>query len=69
MKATLTFMLPDEGPEFRDACQGQAAVSLLRDIDHHCRSLIKHSDLDRDTKNELDAIRRMIREDARVTLE
>lgn len=44
MRATLNFTLPDESDEFDDALQGHAAVSLLWEIDSHCRALIKYGE-------------------------
>jgi hypothetical protein len=44
MKATLTFTLPDEQGEYDAARLGRDALTVLWDIDQHCRSILKHGD-------------------------
>lgn len=40
--ARLTYRLPDEEREFAAACQGEAALALLAQIDSRCREVIKY---------------------------
>lgn len=44
MRATLNFSLPDDADEFDAALQGRTALSLLWEIDNHCRSVVKYMD-------------------------
>jgi hypothetical protein len=44
-RATLTFRLPDEESDFRDAVDGWRAKCVLRSLDEHLRSQIKHGEL------------------------
>lgn len=60
MKATLSFALPDEEPEFRAAIQGREAKSTLRQIDQRCRSILKHGDPSEETAALAEEIRQMI---------
>jgi hypothetical protein len=60
MKATLTFTLPDEQPEYDAARLGRSALATLWDIDQHCRSLLKHGDPSEETASLAEAIRGMI---------
>jgi hypothetical protein len=69
MKAFLKFDLPDDQSEFDAALQGGYARSLLWDIDQHCRSLLKHGDPTPEARELAEAIRQMIHEDHRVTLD
>lgn len=68
-KATLSFTLPEEQPEFTAALEGQAARALIWDIDQHCRGLIKHCDLSEETDRQLQEIRDMIRNAHGITIE
>ena len=68
-KATLSFTLPEEQAEFKAAVEGQAARSLLWEIDQHCRGLIKHGDLPEEIDRHLQEIRDLIRYAHGITLE
>jgi hypothetical protein len=68
-KASLTFDLPEEQTEFSAAVQGQDARILLWEIDQHCRNTIKHTDPPAEVRAALEAIRELIRQDTRVSLE
>ena len=68
-KATLSFALPEEQSEFTAAVEGQAARSLIWDIDQHCRGLIKHGDLPEEFDRHLQEIREMIRNAHGITIE
>jgi hypothetical protein len=56
-RATLTFRLPDEESEFRDAADGWRAKSVLRSLDEHLRSQIKHGELSHDVEVALQELR------------
>lgn len=60
--ATLRYTLPEEQAEFDAARQGQAARSVLWDIDQHCRSLLKHGEPTKEQASLAEEIRQMIRE-------
>lgn len=60
--ATLRYTLPEEQAEFDAARQGQAARSVLWDIDQHCRSLLKHGEPTKESGELAERIREMIRE-------
>jgi len=68
-RATLTFKLPEEEPEHRNALEGAAAKALLWDIDQHCRSIVKHGDPSDETRELAELIRRMIYDSSGVTME
>jgi hypothetical protein len=68
-RATLTFTLPDEQSDFDAAREGQAARSLIWQIDQHCRSVMKHGSPDAATRALAGDIRQMILDEAGVTLE
>ena len=44
-RATLTYDLPDEQPDFRAAIAGREALAVLHEIDYLCRSKLKHGEL------------------------
>ncbi len=67
--ATLTYTLPDEQAEYDAAREGQAARSLIWQIDQHCRSLLKHGNPDAATRVLAGDIRQMILDEAGVTLD
>ncbi len=67
--ATLTFTLPDEQSDFDAAREGQAARSLIWQIDQHCRSVMKHGNPDAATRALAGDIRQMILDEAGVTLD
>jgi hypothetical protein len=60
MRASLNFTLPDDDYEVHAALSGQQALRALSDIDHKCRSLIKHGDADSETIDLAETIRNMI---------
>lgn len=60
MKATLTFALPDEQGDFDAARLGRQALLVLREIDQHCRSLVKHGEPPQEVRELAEEIRRMI---------
>jgi hypothetical protein len=69
-RATLTFKLPDEQPEFETACQASAAKSLLWDLDQHCRSILKYEAEPHEERCRLaEEIREMIRAAEGVSIE
>ena len=43
-KLTITYTLPDEQAEFDAARLGRAALTVLWEIDQHCRSIVKHGE-------------------------
>lgn len=57
---TFTFDLPEDHAEFDAARLGRTALSVLWDIDNHCRSVLKHGEPSDETAAILEAIRRMI---------
>lgn len=59
-RVTISFSLPDERIEHRDAMNGPAAVGALIEIDHFCRNALKHKDHDEDAMEILRQIREMI---------
>lgn len=64
---TLRFALPDEQAEFDAAREGQAARSLLWEIDQRLRSLCKHGEPTEAERRLAEEIREMIREAQGVT--
>jgi hypothetical protein len=60
-RATLTFRLPDDEPEFRDAVDGWRAKSVLRSLDEHLRSQIKHGELSDEVEVVLQELREWMR--------
>ena len=60
--ATLRYRLPDEQAEFDAARQGQAAKSILWDIDQRLRSLLKHGEPTKEEARLAEEIRQMIRD-------
>ena len=67
--ATLTYDLPDEQGEFDAAREGQAARSLIWDIDQYLRGIVKHGDPNRFRRELAEEIRGMIRDAQGVTLD
>ena len=43
-RLTITYQLPDEQAEFDAARLGRAALTVLWEIDQHCRSVVKHGE-------------------------
>ena len=66
---TLTYTLPDEQSEFDAAREGQAARSLIWEIDQRLRALCKHGQPPQETRELAEEIRQMIREAPGVTLD
>jgi hypothetical protein len=60
--ATLRFRLPDEQAEFDAARQGSEAKAVLWEIDQYCRSVCKHGEPSKETREHLEHIRRLIGE-------
>lgn len=60
MKAILRFDLPDEQGEFDAAIRGREALSILWDIDNHCRSTLKYGDVGDEAAAVLEEVRRLI---------
>ena len=62
MRATLRFDLsdPDDSREHRYALAGRDALIALEQIDNHCRSVLKHGDLSKETQTALEEIRSTI---------
>lgn len=67
--ATLRYSLPDEQADFDAAREGQAARSLLWEIDQRCRSLLKHGEPTSETRQLAEEIRGMILAAPGVTLD
>jgi hypothetical protein len=67
--ATLTYTLPEEQNEYDAAREGQAARSLIWQIDQHCRSVMKHGNPDAATRALAGDIRQMILDEPGVTLD
>ena len=57
---TITYQLPEEQADFDAARLGRAALSVLWQIDQHCRSLVKHCDLTEAEERLAEHIRAMI---------
>jgi len=63
MKATLTYILPDEQFEFDAAVKGTKAQSVLHEMDEHLRAIIKYEDgLSTETYDKVQSIRDFLRE-------
>ena len=58
--ATLRYRLPEEEHEYRRAMLGDLAIQTLWCIDQHCRAVIKHGDVSKETAAILQQIREMI---------
>lgn len=67
--AILRYTLPDEQADFDAAREGQAARSLIWEIDQYLRGIIKHGDPNRFRRELAEEIRAMIREAPGVTLD
>ena len=65
---SLRYTLPDEQSEYDAAREGQAARSLLWEIDQYLRGIVKHGDPNRFRRELAEEIRGMIREAPGVTL-
>lgn len=60
MKATLAFDLPDDQGDFEAALLGREAISALREIDQHCRAILKHGDPSDEVRQLCETLREMI---------
>ena len=60
MKATLTFLLPDDQGEFDAALLGREALMALWEIENHCRAILKHGDPREDMRELCETLRAMI---------
>lgn len=59
---TLRYTLPDEQAEFDAARTGAEARRVLWDIDQRLRSLLKHGEPPKETRELAEEIRRIIRD-------
>ena len=59
MKAILIFDLPEEEEEFNNAVNGSNAKIALWDINEMFRSMLKHTDPDKDFKNPTEVVERL----------
>ena len=64
MKAILEFSLPDEAWEHQVALQAMAYYRALKEIDDYLRNRLKHGDPPPDVLEELEAVRRLLRDEA-----
>ena len=60
MKATLTFLLPDDQGELDAALLGREALMALWEIENHCRAILKHGDPREDMRELCETLRAMI---------
>jgi len=66
---TITYTLPDEQAEYDAARLGRSALSVLWQIDQHCRSVVKHGEPSEAEERLAEEIREMIREGCGEALE
>jgi hypothetical protein len=59
-KVIIEFDLPEEQGDFEAATHGREALSVLWDIDQHCRALLKHGNPDPAEASLAEHIREMI---------
>jgi hypothetical protein len=57
MKAKITFNLPDEESEFKDAINGNAYKAVIWEIDQYLRSQLKHEEMSDETSERVLQIR------------
>lgn len=57
MKAKLTFNLPDEQEEFKNALDGTSLALAIHEIDQYMRSELKHADLTDEVHDKVQEIR------------
>jgi hypothetical protein len=70
--ATLSFRLPEEATEFRDAMEGANAKGVLWQLDAFLRMRIKHGELSEQVEAALQEVRNLLHSacsDSGVTLE
>jgi hypothetical protein len=60
-RATLTFRLPDEESEFRDAVEGQRAKCIVMALDEHLREQIKGDELSHEIEVAFQELREWLR--------
>lgn len=60
MRASLNFNLPDDETDFQAALAGKRALTALRSIDAHCRSVVKHGEPSDDARSLAMEVRRMM---------
>ena len=61
-KAVLEFTLPTERWAHKMALRGEAYHSALRGLDEHLRGRLKYAELSAATREELQEVRRLLRE-------
>lgn len=61
MKAKITFNLPDEETEFRDAINGNSYKAVIWELDQYLRSQLKHHDLSEEVGEKVLEIRDELR--------
>jgi hypothetical protein len=59
-RLTITYTIPDEQAEYDAARLGRAALTVLWEIDQHCRSLLKHGEPTPEERRLAEQIRAMI---------
>ena len=59
-RAQLTFRLPEEDAEFRDAVDGGRAKAVLYRLDEYLRGQIKHADLPADIETAMQEVREWV---------
>jgi hypothetical protein len=59
-RATLTFDLPDDQGDFDAARLGREALTVLWDIDQHCRAILQHGDPSDDVRRLCESLRAKI---------
>ena len=59
-RLTLTYQLPDEQAEYDAARLGRSALTVLCEIDQHCRSVVKHCEPSEETERLAEHIRSLI---------
>jgi hypothetical protein len=57
---TIRYQLPDEQAEYDAARLGRAALTVLWEIDQHCRSIVKHGEPTEEERRLAEQIRAMI---------
>ena len=62
-KAILEFSLPDEAWAHEKAMHGATYHQALREVDDYLRNRLKHGDPSEELREELEAIRQLIRDE------
>lgn len=60
MKATLTFSLPEEEYEFRQASRASELSAAIQDALQHIRARLKYGEVSDEVRQELEAIREIL---------